>query len=554
MGENVFDELEREALACWRRGVDRGGEVWVEKTLSRMTAEQRYAQLLHPLLISNGERANGEEIRRVQPGGVFHPKAPWQAVRKSFDQWADGFVVPPIVSGDHECRVDFDGAVSVGSAMNLGAVPELGRAVGLAGEVGKFCALQARAAGVAWTFAPVADVNFNPDNPITNIRSFGDDPARVGELASAFVRGAQSAGLAATLKHFPGDGWDWRDQHVTTALNGWSRSDWERFSAAPFRAGLTAGAWSVMMGHIACPALESAAGHFLPATISPAIHACLRETLQFEGVIITDAIGMGGLQWHVDSEAEAVVRCLAAGADMILFPRDLAGAVEAIARAVRDKKLDPEALEASVRRILRLKSKAGLAAGKGAFPGNGAEIFAAAAAHGLDRRVAEASVTLCHGALPAPLEAGDRVILVDLPVEEPDGGGLVVAGQQAGPASAFLRALEGRGVTVVSVTDSAAFAREAHRAAAAIYRFFCRPQAGRNSLRICYRALQIIEQTRSPRLLKRFYLSMGSPYVARELPLPHLLCAYSNEEAVNGHCAEILTGRASPAGRLPVDT
>lgn len=450
--------------------------------------------------------------------------------------------------------MDFQEGISVGSAMNLGAIRDIERASLLAHEVGRLCAAQARAAGVSWTFAPVADVNVNPENPITNFRSFGDDPARVAALVSAFVRGAQSLGLAATLKHFPGDGLDGRDQHVTTPVNPLGLDAWWKTSGAPFRAGLEAGAWSVMIGHIACPALEADPSHARrPATISPSILGFLRREFGFDGVIVTDALGMGGLQWHVHSEFDAVVQCLAAGADMILFPPDLAGSLDAIEAALADGVLSADRLEASVVRVLSLKARLGLPGGRDAFPADGASVFETAIKSELPEVVSRESISLCRGHLPCKLEPGNRVLIVELPLEEPDAGGLVVVGQTRRTGDPrFAEALRRRGVDAHLVNDPAAFFELAVGARAAIYRFHSRPQAGRGSIKLAYRALQWIELTREPRDLPRIYVSSGSPYVANELPLPHLLCGFSDVNAVTEACADVLCGRWSPSGTCPV--
>lgn len=541
----IFEEIER----SWKEAVPSDPGQWAAEACGRLSRRQRWAQLLHP--IYRGEDSAWDD---VQPGGIFLPHCSWREARAHFLRWADRFEVPPILSGDHECRVDFREGVSVGSAMNLAAVAGMERACALARETGRLCAAQARAAGVAWTFAPVADVNVNPDNPITNFRSFGDDPNRVGELATAFLRGAQELGLAATLKHFPGDGLDNRDQHVTTPVNPLGLEAWWGTSGRPFQAGIDAGTWSVMIGHIACPAMERDPSHLgRPATLSPAILQFLRRELGFEGVIVTDALGMGGLQWHASSEVDSVVGCLEAGADMILFPPDLEASLDAIEAAVRSGRLEPAALEESVRRVLLLKARVGLAVGSRGFPDFGEAAFEAARRSGLAEAVARESVTVCRGELPPAVGPGDRVLVVELPLEEPDPGGLEVVGQVR-PAGdqRFADALRRRGIDAHVITDPAVFSELSQGAAAAVYRFHSRPQAGRGSIRLAYRAMQMIELTREPRGLSRIYLSSGSPYVANELPLPHLLCGFSDVDAVTEACADVICGRTRAVGRCPV--
>src|SRR5437773_7380516 len=179
--------------------------------------------------------------------------------------------------------------------------------------MGKITALEARAVGVHWIYAPDADVNNNPGNPIINTRSFGEDPARVAEFVSAFVRGVEENGALATAKHFPGHGDTAADSHVDLPVIHADRERLEHLELVPFRAAIAAGVSTVMTGHLSIPALEPDAN--TPATLSSNIlTGLLRKELGFNGLVVTDAMDMGGITVRY-APGEAAVRAVAAGAD-----------------------------------------------------------------------------------------------------------------------------------------------------------------------------------------------------------------------------------------------
>ena len=203
-------------------------------------------------------------------------------------------------------------------------------------------------------FAPVADVNTNPDNVIIGARAFSDDPRRAAPLVAAYVRGLQDAGVTACLKHFPGHGDTLADTHLGYAF---TRKTWAEIDACemiPFREGIRAGARLVMAAHIAAPAVT---GSDLPATLSPAILTeKLRGELGFDGIIITDALEMGAITRQYGS-GEAAVRALQAGADLLLCPLDLCAAFDAVVDAVRSGVLPEARLDESLERLSLIRSR-----------------------------------------------------------------------------------------------------------------------------------------------------------------------------------------------------
>jgi beta-glucosidase-like glycosyl hydrolase/CubicO group peptidase (beta-lactamase class C family) len=224
--------------------------------------------------------------------------------------------------------------------------------------MGKITALEARATGVHWVYAPVADVNNNPGNPIINTRSFGEDPARVAEFVGEFVRGVEENGALATAKHFPGHGDTAADSHIDLPVISANRERLEHLELVPFRAAIAAGADTIMTGHLNVPALEPDPN--TPATLSRNILTdLLRQQLGFQGLIVTDAMDMGGITVRY-APGEAAVRAIVAGVDCLLMPPVPDAAFEALQGAVKSGRISKDRLDATVRRILQAKARLGL--------------------------------------------------------------------------------------------------------------------------------------------------------------------------------------------------
>jgi beta-N-acetylhexosaminidase len=236
--------------------------------------------------------------------------------------------------------------------------PELTKALGAA------TAKEARALGIHWVFAPDSDVNNNPDNPIINIRSFGEDPQRVAKHVSAFIEGAHSvpgSRVLVTAKHFPGHGDTDVDTHMGLATLNADRARMASTELVPFKAAVQAGVDSIMTAHMAVPAYEPEP---IPATISQnVLTGIIRDEMKYSGLIVTDAMDMQGLTKQFPS-GEAAVRALEAGVDVLLMPADPDAVVQAILAAVKQKRLTEKRINDSVMRILMAKARVGLHRGK----------------------------------------------------------------------------------------------------------------------------------------------------------------------------------------------
>ena len=345
---------------------------WVEKTLKKMTLEEKLGQLVmiyywgrftstespayQELLREVKEKHIGGIILQAQrtPTGVERSQVyPSAALANQLQRAAK---IPLLVAADFE----------TGTSMRLveGTAFPSAMAVAATGDphdaytMGKITAIEARAAGLNWIFAPVSDVNDNPDNPIINTRSFGEDPHRVAEFVTQFIHGVQENGALATAKHFPGHGDVNVDSHVAVPVVPGDLAELNRVELVPFRAAIAGGVGAVMSGHLVVPALEPDAN--VPATLSHRVLTdLLRKKLGFQGIEVTDALDMGGVT-TIDSPPNVAVRAVNAGIDVLLIPPNPDAAIDALEEAVKSGELPMATVDDAVRRILRGKAQLGL--------------------------------------------------------------------------------------------------------------------------------------------------------------------------------------------------
>ncbi len=293
-------------------------------------------------------------VNRVQDGRVRSAEP--YATAAFLNRMQKAAKVPLLVAGDFE-RGDsmrLESKTLFPHAMAFAAT----RDPGLSRFEGEVTARQAIALGVPWILAPVADVNSNPENPIVNIRSYGEDPAEVAAHVRAFIEGAHSVGsVLVTAKHFPGHGDVSVDTHVALAVNNANRARLEKVDLEPFRAAIAGGVDAVMSAHIAVPALDPSGA---PATLSaPILTDLLRREMGFHGIIASDALEMGGITHHW-AAGLAAVKAIAAGEDVLLMPANPEEAIAAVMNAVRRRVISRERLDESVARVLAAKIRVGL--------------------------------------------------------------------------------------------------------------------------------------------------------------------------------------------------
>ncbi|HVW09229.1 MAG TPA: glycoside hydrolase family 3 protein, partial [Bryobacteraceae bacterium] len=349
--------------------------------------------------------------------------------------------IPLLVAGDFERGVSMriDGTTVFPQAMAFTASGDPGEAR-IEGEI---TAKESRAIGFQWLFFPDADVNNNPDNPIINIRSYGENPADVSRFVSAFIEGAHAASGAhvlVTAKHFPGHGDTATDTHMNLATITADRPRLESVEWAPFRAAIASGVDAIMTAHIAVPALDESG---LPSTLSPKIlTGILRDELGFQGIIVTDALDMGGIV-NGFGAGDASVRALEAGADVLLMPADPKAAIDAVEAAVKSGRLTQARIERSVMRLLRAKAQLGLATSKLVNLQQLTARVDTPASNAAAQRIADRSVTLVRneGGIIPLRETADTVFytLVESP-SSTEGNAFTTALHARAPQAEVVRA------------------------------------------------------------------------------------------------------------------
>ncbi len=353
---------------------------WIDRTHAALTLREKVGQLIVVWMPGGYASTRSDEFEGLSSwvvedgiGGVSISIGLPHTYAAKLNALQRAAKVPLLVTADFE---------SGGPGMRLGGVYAVPHLLSLGGgtmfpptmafgavgderfayELGRITGIEARAVGVHLTFAPVLDVNSNPENPIINTRSFGEDPELVARLGSAFIRGAHASGLMTTAKHFPGHGDTRTDSHIELPAISATRQRLDSLELVPFRRAIEAGVDAVMTAHIAAPEILGPDGP--PATLSPYfLTGVLRRDFGFDGVIFTDALRMGAIQSRYGG-GESAVLALEAGADVILSPADVGGAIEAVTEAVRSGRLSEGRLDVSVRRVLTLKAKAGLHRGR----------------------------------------------------------------------------------------------------------------------------------------------------------------------------------------------
>ena len=482
------------------------------------------------------------QVRENHVGGVL-----WYASNVHDASWItrrlqESARVPLLVSADLESGIGmrFSDTTQWPWAMAVAATGE----PAFAETLGRVTAIEAKAIGINHVLAPVADVNVDPNNPVINTRSFGEDPQKVARYVSAFIRGAQSQGVLATAKHFPGHGDTHVDSHRSLPVVNVDRARLDRVELVPFRAAIEAEVGSVMVGHLSLPALDPV----LPASLSPRIiDGLLRHELGFDGLVVGDAFDMGGIAEHF-SAGEAAVRAIEAGIDMIMKSPDTDAAMAAVRDAVRSGRISEARIDASVRRILAAKHRV---ASRVASQADLFRTIDTAEHRRLAAQIATRAITLVRsdaGALPLQREA--RIVVVsisDFPeVRNPAAVTIdEIAKRTTTKPASFLVDQRTRADELQPILDAAA------NADVVLLACNVRAISGSGRLQLPDSARALVE--RLPSNAKTIAVSFGSPYIARDLPsLRTFLCAYGVQPVMQIAAVKALFGEETISGKLPV--
>ena len=333
---------------------------WVYNTLDSMSLHDKIGQLFHLVTYTSDENFLKNICGKYAPGGMMARVLPYREACQVSNTLQKYSRIPMLISANLEAGGDgiVKEGTNVGPNMLIGATGDVTFAA-LQGEV---AATEGMSVGANYAFAPVIDIDYNFRNPITNTRLYGDNAEFVAKAGAAFTRAVQSKGMCVSLKHFPGDGVDERDQHLVTSINSLSCSEWDATYGRVFREGIEAGALTVMVGHIMLPAYTKALipgikdEEIMPATLAPElINGLLRGKLGFNGMVITDSSTMAGMCIAMDRR-KAVPYAIASGCDMFLFTKNLDEDYSFMEEGIEKGILTQERLNEAVTRILGLKA------------------------------------------------------------------------------------------------------------------------------------------------------------------------------------------------------
>lgn len=334
---------------------------WVEDTKAQMTTDEKVGQLFVPLGLSGEDELVYHLTKDCHIGGIMYRTGEMEDIRSTHEKLQNSSKIPLLIAANTEAGGDGLCAegTTFGKPMAVAATDDTENAY----RMGYVACKEGAAVGLNWSFAPIVDIDKEFHNPITNVRTFGSDVKRVRDMASAYLRGAKENQVAVTIKHFPGDGVDERDQHILTSVNSLTCEEWDESYGYVYQSLIDEGAQSVMVGHIAMPEyvrkMNPAATdgeRYLPASVSKELlSGLLRGKLGFNGVISTDSSCMVGYTTAM-KRADAVVSSIANGCDIILFNKDLDEDIAFIKQGIADGRISAERLDDVITRILALKA------------------------------------------------------------------------------------------------------------------------------------------------------------------------------------------------------
>jgi len=526
--------------------------VAADAVLAKLSTRQKVGQLVVPWLGGNYMALDDSAFQiatrwvdSLEVGGIIISVGSPYDIAAKLNTLQRRSKLPLLVSADLEwgAAMRVVGATAFPHIMAAGATGDERDAY----TIGRIAALEGRAVGIHVNFAPDADVNNNPLNPIINIRSFGEDPHAVARLVRAYVRGLQDNGMLATLKHFPGHGDTDADSHIGLPS---IRVDYARLDSVelvPFRAGIDAGAQVVMSAHIAFPAFTGDA----PATLSAAVlTGLLRDSLKFRGLVVTDALQMGAIVAKYGA-GEAAVRAFEAGSDLLLMPADPDSAIGSMLIALQTGRITTARLDASVRRVLEIKRGLGLFERRTVPLDSIARIVGAKAFQDAADDVAQRSLTLVRdtaGTVVRLRDARSRMALIAYGDELNSyvGQRMLELLRAGGDTVSFFRLWPMSGS---SSYDSARVV--IGRAPTVIFAMNVRPIAAKGSIALPDSLARLITITDAvkPTVL----VSLGSPYLLNQTPsVKSYLIAWSGVRAAERAAARSLLGWSPVRGKLPI--
>jgi len=562
------------------------GEKWAEKTLHKLTVEEKVGQVFMIwcrasfLNVENPEYLQLREAMQKYHVGSFamtvHVDGPYLLRSEPYEaaellnRLQSDSKLPLLFAADFERGVSMRlmGTTVFPHAMAFGGDGKIEDAEAF----GRISAQEARAVGIHWNFFPDADVNSNPANPIINTRSFGEDPKQVGDLVAAYIKGAHEGGMLTTVKHFPGHGDTATDSHLGVASVNVDRAHLDSIELPPFRQAIAAGVDSVMVAHVTVPALDSDPNHV--ATISPVmVSDLLEKQLGFKGIVVTDALDMAGLtHLFANDIGRAAVEAFKAGNDLLLIPADFPASYNAMVAAVRSGEISRERLDRSVLKILKTKASLGLQDARNVDVDAIAKVVGKPGNMAFGQQVADDAVTLVRdngkvlplkllgnpgtakGALPYTTqeETHNRVVAVlfsdDVRTESGRAFGREFRVRIPDARVIYVdpRVAAGMSDEVLKGVD------EAQTVVAAVYVV---PVAGKvgNTIAMADATGVLLQQVLDRASAKSVVIAMGNPYLAADFPkIENYMCTFSNATVSEIAAVKALFGEIMIRGHLPV--
>jgi beta-N-acetylhexosaminidase len=565
-----------------------GGEKWAEKTLRKLTLEEKIGQVFMIwcrasfLNVENPEYLQLRDDMQKYHVGSFamtvHVDGPYLLRSEPYEaaellnRLQKDSKLPLLFAADFERGVSMRlmGTTVFPHAMAFGGDGSLEDAE----NFGAVSAEESRAIGIHWNFFPDADVNSNPVNPIINTRSFGEDPRQVGDLVAAYIKGAHEGGMLTTAKHFPGHGETATDSHLGVASVTVDRAHLDSIELPPFRQAIAAGVDSVMVAHVTVPALDSDPNHV--ATISSAVVTDLLEKqLGFNGIIVTDALDMAGLtRLFANDIGRAAVEAFKAGNDLLLIPADFPASYNAMLQAVQSGEIPRERLDRSVLKILRAKASLGLQDARLVDVNAIANIVAKPENLAFGQRVADAAVTLVRDngkvlPLKSSVKSSQGTAKAALPyTTQEETHNQVVAvlfsdDVRTDSGRAFGREFRSRipdaRVIYVDPRIAAGMSDEVLKAVdqakAVVAAVYAVPSAGKvgNAVGMADATGTLLQQVLDHAAERTAVVAMGNPYLAADFPkIENYMCTFSNASVSEVSAVKGLFGEIAIRGHLPV--
>ena len=541
---------------------------WAGQTLRSMTLEEKIGQMIMSRTYgyfyghaSDEYRKTEHLVKDLHIGGLAYFQGDVLETAAMIERMQKLAAVPLLTAGDFEwgSAMRLRRGTRFPEAMALGAT----RDTALAYQEGAATADELRVLGIRWCFAPVADVNLNPQNPVINTRSYGEQPALVAAMAAAYASGVQSRGVLATGKHFPGHGDTDVDSHLSLPVVTHSRGRLDSIDLVPYREMIRRDLAAVMVAHLELPALDPHVS--IPATLSEnAVTGLLRRDLGFTGLVVSDAMDMGALVNSFNPDS-AAVKAIQAGVDVLLLPPDEETVIGVLADAVRTGKISEERIDRSVRRILEVKERLGLPRRTPFSPDSVSDVVESPEHLALAKEIARKSITVVRDGGILPLSRFSRGRILNVVVADAENYRTEINRPtnpwSNEPVGDYFTAQLRRRMTNFTTyhldpssneIDSRNLWQAAGKADLILCTVFSKARSGSGQFGLPPQLAGMIDSL-TLHNKKTCFIAMGSPYILSGFPrFDAYLCTYSDAEVSTEAAVEALCGEIPVGGKLPV--